>query len=165
MIWVNPRHNAEFILPNYQKPMPAIKNYTTQISTEKTLGEIQKALATHKATAVLTEYDDGGVVTHVSFKLRMEHGEMSFRLPANIDGVLGCLLQNPTVPKRLRCREQAARVAWRIVKDWIEAQLAIVDAEMCEMAEVFLPYAQLTNDGRTLYEKFQDAPQALLLEG
>lgn len=141
----------------------AIKNYTTQISTEKTLGEIQKSLATHKASAVLTEYDSEGVVTHVSFKLTMDHGEMSFRLPANIDGVLGCLMQNRQVPKRLRTREQAARVAWRIVKDWIEAQLAIVDAEMCEMAEVFLPYAQGA-DGRTVYEKFLNAPQALLLE-
>ena len=45
-----------FILPNYQKPMPAIKNYTTQISTEKTLGEIQKALATARRSRRLLRF-------------------------------------------------------------------------------------------------------------
>jgi len=33
---------------------------------------------------------------------------------------------------KYRTREHAARVAWRICKDWIEAQLAIVDAEMAD---------------------------------
>lgn len=142
----------------------AIKNYTTQISVEKTLMEIQKALVSHKAKAVLTEYDDEGIVTHVSFKIETQHGELPFRLPANIDGVLACLYRNQQVPRRLKTREQASRVAWRIVKDWVEAQLAIVEAEMVDMVEVFLPYAQ-GPDGRTIYEKFLDAPQTLLLEG
>lgn len=139
----------------------AIKNYTTSISAEKTVMEIQKALASHKAKAVLTEYDDEGVVTHVSFKIETPHGLMPFRLPANVDGVQACLHRNRQVPNRLKTREQAARVAWRIVKDWVEAQLAIVEAEMVDMVEVFLPYAQ-GEDGRTLYEKFSDAPQLLL---
>jgi len=52
---------------------------------------------------------------------------------------------------KYRTREHAARVAWRICKDWIEAQLAIVDAEMADMMEIFLPYAQ-TESGETLYE-------------
>lgn len=141
-----------------------IKNFTTKISTEKTLMEIQKALVSHKAKAVLTEYDDEGIVTHVSFKIKTQHGELPFRLPANIDGVLKCLKRTRGVPTRLKTREQASRVAWRILKDWIEAQLAIVEAEMVDMAEVFLPYAQ-GPDGRTIYEKFLDAPQTLLVEG
>ena len=46
---------------------------------------------------------------------------------------------------------EAARVAWRIIKDWLEAQLALVSAELADLEQVFLPYAQ-NGAGVTLYE-------------
>ena len=46
---------------------------------------------------------------------------------------------------------QAERTAWRNVRDWIMAQMAIIEAGQVEMEEVFLPY--LTDrQGRTLYQ-------------
>ncbi len=82
------------------------------------------------------------------------HGVMTFRLPANIDGVLNAMKRNSKVPRRMVCQEQAARVAWRIVKDWVEAQIAIIEAEMATLPQVFLPYAQ-TDNGQTVYERFE----------
>ncbi|WP_189339127.1 hypothetical protein [Williamsia muralis] len=37
--------------------------------------------------------------------------------------------------------EHALRVAWRITKDWVEAQLAIIETQMVTPAQVF-PRAQ-----------------------
>ena len=102
----------------------AILNYTTSIKTEKTASEIQKKLAMAGAKAVLSEYDDGGVMYAMSFRI----GTLTFLLPINIDGVHAALKTDQRVPKRLQSREQAARVAWRIIKDWIEAQIAIIEA-------------------------------------
>jgi hypothetical protein len=45
-------------------------------------------------------------------------------------------------------------VAWRIIKDWTEAQLALVQAGVAELAEVFLPYATHPQTGQTFYENF-----------
>ena len=132
----------------------AILNYTTTISTEKTAAEIQKKLASAKAQAVLCEYDDNAVMCAMSFRIMTPHGMIFFRLPANTRGVLRHLESDPKVPKRLRNQEQAARVAWRILKDWIEAQLAIVDAEMASITEVFLPYAQDAS-GKTVYQALE----------
>lgn len=129
----------------------AILNYTTSINTEKTVSEIQGILARAKAQAVLSEYDDNGIMVAMSFKIRTPTGVMAFRLPANIEGVYQALRRNQKVPNRLKTYEQASRVSWRILKDWIEAQFAIVEAEMVDMAEVFLPYAQ-NESGQTLYE-------------
>jgi len=129
----------------------AILNYTTSINTEKTVSEIQKKLAQAKAQAVLSEYDDNGIMVAMSFKIRTTSGFMAFRLPANIEGVYQALRKNRKIPLRFKTYEQASRVSWRILKDWIEAQLAIVEAEMVEMEEVFLPYAQ-NESGQTLYE-------------
>jgi len=139
----------------------AILNYTTKVTTEKTASEIQKKLAMAKAQAVLSEYDRSGVMTSMSFRIMTTYGMISFRLPANTDGVLRALESDNKVPRRLKTREQAAKVAWRILKDWIEAQLAIVEAEMASITEVFLPYAQ-GKDGKTVYENMQDGEFKLL---
>lgn len=58
------------------------------------------------------------------------------------------------IPSRLRTREQASRVAWRVIKDWLEAQLAMIKAEMVTIDQVFLPYAQ-NEAGVTLYESLE----------
>jgi hypothetical protein len=108
----------------------------------------------------MTAFDDEGVMIGITFQLETPTGPMYFNLPANIDKVY-VVLQQQQVEKRYRTREQAARVAWRIIKDWILAQLALVETEMVEMPEVFLPYMQ-TDNGQVLYERL--ANQQFLLE-
>lgn len=132
----------------------AILNYTTSISTEKTAMEIQTRLAKAGAQAVLCEFDGNGVMCAMSFRISTPHGVIFFRLPAQLDGVLNVIRKDRKITPKFKTKEQAARVAWRILKDWIEAQLAIIEAGMAEMAEVFLPYAQGV-DGRTVYESIK----------
>ncbi len=132
----------------------AILNYTTSIAAEKTVTEIQGKLAKAGASAILTEYDDNGVLSAMSFRITANGQLLSFRLPARIDGVFNRLKNDNKVARSLKTKEQAAKVAWRILKDWIEAQIALVQAEQADMAEVFLPYAQ-NQSGETLYEKIK----------
>jgi hypothetical protein len=61
-------------------------------------------------------------------------------------------------------RAQAVRTAWRIVKDWVEAQMALVETQMVTTQQVFLPYA-IMKDGRTLTEHVEQNPAFLLGEG
>jgi hypothetical protein len=133
-----------------------ILNYTTTISAARTGAEIQALLVRAKAQAVLCEYAADGTMSAMSFRVPTSYGVVSFRMPANTTGVLRSLCRNPKVPKRLHTKEQASNVAWRILKDWIAAQLAIVEAELAEMPEVFLAYAQRP-DGRTMYETARDS--------
>ena len=138
-----------------------ILNYTTKITTEKTAGEIQYKLSKAKAQAVLFEYDKDGIMCSISFSVITAHGSVFFKLPTNTQGVYKAL-QSKKIPKKLRTKEQAARVAWRILKNWVEAQLAIVEAEMAEMTEVFLPYARNEN-GKTMYETINENKFRLLI--
>ena len=139
-----------------------ILNYTTTISISKTVGKIQEKLASAKAKAIMTEYDNEGVLSSMSFKISLNGKDISFRLPANIDKVQAVIAKDKRIPYRLKSREQAARVAWRIIKDWVEAQIAIVETEMVELPEVFLPYAE-TKKGNTLYEEIKNNTTGLLL--
>lgn len=139
-----------------------ILNYTTSIKVEKTTAEIQEKLAKAGAQAVMTEYDDEAVLSAVSFRMMCSGIMVSFRLPAQIDRIYVLLQRDDKVPRKLKTREQAARVSWRIIKDWIEAQLAIVEAEQAEMVEVFLPYAQNPTTGQTLFDQLSNDQFGLL---
>lgn len=131
-----------------------IANYTTSIKAEKTVGEIQGMLARSGATSVLFDFE-GSEVSAISFRLIHKGVMVSFRLPANIDNIYVVLQNDPDIPRRLRTMEQASRVAWRIIKDWLRAQLAIVESQQAEMIEVFLPYAQNPQTGETLFKQLE----------
>ena len=126
--------------------------------------QIQQMLAKAGASAILMDYNGSGQIIALSFKLKLNDGqEISFRLPCDPRPVMQ-VLERQGVERRYRSEEQALRVAWRIVKDWVEAQLAIIETRMVTTAQVFLPYA-VNQKGQTLYEQVAQDPRLLLGEG
>jgi len=119
-------------------------------------------LACHGASSILCDYDDTGLIEALSFKIPLEKNDVSFRLPCDWRPVLNVLEEDIKVPRGLKNKDQALKVAWRIVKDWVEAQLAIVETQMVKTQQVFLPYAVDAN-GKTFYEHFEENPKFLLL--
>lgn len=143
----------------------AILNYTTKIEATTTVGLIQSILARAGAHQVSVHYGTGGgVPTGVSFSVPVgpQHQLVFFQLPCNWEGVLKALRKSGAEKKYLT-EAQAVRVAWRIIKDWCEAQLAIIEAGQAQLAEVFLPYA-VTKEGPTLYRAIEagNVPPLLL---
>jgi hypothetical protein len=128
-----------------------ILNYTTSIKASKSAGQIQEILVKAKATSVLMDYDDKQNLAAIAFRIVTPHGLLQFYMPANAEGVLKRLKSERGVASRMKVLEHATNVAWRIQKDWVEAQLAKVEAGMAELAEVFLPYVQ-DNGGKTVYQ-------------
>lgn len=129
----------------------AILNYTTQINVYKTISEITEILVNHGASKIVTDYE-GKNPKAITFCVPMRDSIVFFALPANYKGVLNSMKKFQGLPKKFLTEEQAIRVSWRIVKDWIEAQMAMVEAELADIAEVFLPYA-VTSNGNTLYQE------------
>lgn len=134
----------------------AIKNYTTTIDVYKSLGEIQGVLASHGARKIMVDYDGAGQPIGVTFGIETPEGPREFLLPANVDGVRAVFAR-----QKVRAQDgQAERTAWRNVRDWVMAQMAIIEAGQVEMEEVFFPY--LTDGrGRTVYQLYQGGQLAL----
>lgn len=127
---------------------------TTQIPTEKTVGEIQEKLGLYGASAIMVEYANKQV-SAVSFKIKIGEKEVPFRLPCRWESVLKLLKRNMSARTRRTIDDieaQAKRVAWRQILRWVEAQMALVETNMVTIEEVFLPYVQ-TGVNQTLYEK------------
>jgi hypothetical protein len=129
----------------------AILNYTTVVSASKTVGEINEILAKNKARKITMDNDEEGNPTALTFCIVHNEQLIAFSLPCNWQGVLKAMTKDPNVPRKFETKEQAIRVAWRIIKDWVHAQMAIIEAEQATMAQVFLPYA-ITRDGKTVYD-------------
>ena len=130
--------------------MPLL-NYTTKVDVYETIGTIEGKLAKIGARKILKEYNDDGDIIALSFMVNSPVGSQAIKLPVNVDAVHQVLVRQ----KVKADREQAARVAWRILKDWIEAQLAILETEMVAMDEIFLPY-MLMDGRRTVYQVYVD---------
>lgn len=144
-----------------------IANYTTEVAAMKSIGEIQGMLVAHGARQILIAYGDKGEPVGLAFIIATDYGDTPFRLPANADRVEAVLLQQLASSRyrqwdtqyqeqrKAKIKEQAYRVAWRILKDWIRAQMAILETEMVTIDQIFLPYMEV-DQGKLLYEAMRD---------
>ncbi len=142
----------------------AILNYTTTIDSFKTASEIEGILVKHKAKSIMKNYE-GESITGLSFLIDTGVQQIPVRLPVKADECLKVLKKEKRENPRKQIkdtREQAERVAWRILKDWVEAQMALLDIEMVQFEEIFLPYIE-TNNGQTIYERLEE--KQFLIEG
>lgn len=139
-----------------------ILNYTTTIEAEKSIMEIEKILVNHGAKSVMKDYNNGLPIA-LSFLLKTPTGDLPVRLPADPEAVLK-VMQRSNVRSGLCNRAQAFRVAWRIIKDWIEAQMAVLETEQVRMDQIFLPYIE-THNGKTIYQLYQEKQNLLLNPG
>ena len=136
--------------------MPLL-DYTTSISPFRSIGELQETLVVHGARKILTEYNDCGKITGLSFMVETPAGLIPIRLPVAVEKVQR-ILEKQKAPKR--DIEQAERVAWRNIYHWVVAQMALLETGMVSMDEIFLPYVT-QQDGRTLYAAFQESQYKL----
>lgn len=144
--------------------MSGLVTYTTTIAVEKTLGEIQAMLARGKARSITVDYDGAGNPTAISFVVETSFGERAFELPANCEGVWRTLTrqhQQGRVARRFATREQAARVGWRIIRNWLEAQLAMIEVGLMSLEQVMLAHMLVGPDQRSLYAAMQERQMAL----
>jgi hypothetical protein len=140
----------------------AIKNFTTSIDSYKTISEIQQLLAQKGAQQITIANDDKGNPVSLSFLILWDTKPIAFSLPCNFEGVKRAMSNSKKVARSQCTTEQALRVGWRIIKDWVAAQMAIVEAEACTMAQVFLPYA-VTKNGQTMYDMISNNKGMLAL--
>jgi hypothetical protein len=139
--------------------MPLL-NYTTTVPVSRTIGHVQALLVEAGARQIATEYDDVGSPFSIAFSVETGYGPRNFHLPVNADAVWRVLERDRSVPPRYSTPEHAERVAWRIVKDWLEAQLAIIRTEMVTLDQVMLPY-MVSDRGLTVYELYRDQQLSL----
>lgn len=148
----------------------ALKNYSTSIDVDKTISEIEKILSSHGASDIWKQYDTAGNVICLNFAINTEFGKMPFKLPMDAQKVLQILSTEKKVGRARGLSKaeaedinQARKVGWRIIKDWIDSQLALVEINLVKVEQVFLPYAYDPVKNQTLYETIRERKFAGML--
>lgn len=143
-----------------------LKNYTS--AGKNTFEKIQNILSAHHANKIMFDYKEGKVEA-ITFGLNIDGKQMGFRLPALVENVTEILyggVDRWGNRKKISDsqREQAYKTAWANIRDWIDAQMALVATKQAKIQHVFLPYAVM-KDGRILSEHIESNPNFLLGEG
>lgn len=146
-----------------------LKNYTSGQPAERSINFIEAKLVAHGARQILKLYNDKNQVSGLCFNITIDGQLLPFKLPARLDQCEKILTQNlsrrakPETKKRIP--EQAARTAWKILADWIDAQMAMIEMSQVEITEVFMPYLYDANKQRTCFEMFKERGFKALLPG
>jgi hypothetical protein len=144
-----------------------IKNFTSTVPIDRTVSRIEAFLVKAGAQNIFKDYENGSI-KGLCFSI-YHPGEkrlIAVRLPANVPAVERSLLakmKRPQAETRRRLQEQAERTAWKLMQDWIEVQVSLIEMEQAEFLQVFLPYVW---DGkRTFYAALKEGGFKLLTSG
>ena len=142
------------------KSYERILNFSTQIDANKTILEIETLLSKSGATKIMKEYDCEGDVSSLNFIIITPKGNISIKMPVKIENMLEIFriqVQDKKLPKKyLNNIEQANKVSWRIIKNWLEAQLSLIMINAVKLEEVFLPYVYDEKMNKTIFELLED---------
>jgi hypothetical protein len=136
-----------------------IKNYTTTISAHKSIQEIESILMKFGAREIMKQVENNQYST-LLFTIIIDNKKVPFKLPIYIQSVQEFITKeynnnhSRTQKKIADFQEQAYNIAWRVMKDWIHAQLSIIETGMCKPEQILMPYLYLPAEKRTLSEKF-----------
>ena len=143
--------------------MPLL-NYTTKTPAKQTAAEIMSILVRNGATDILTHYGPAGMGTGLKWRMETASGTIGFSLPINTEAVFEILTRSRVMKTNPAAwMQQANRTAWRIIRERVQAQIALVETEMVTVEEVFLPY--MLRDKQTLYQGLSNGDLKMLPDG
>jgi hypothetical protein len=139
-------------------------NYTTTIEAMTTAGECLSILARHGADQVAIAFNSVREPDGLSFSIATRYGARHYSLPVNVTGTqkaLEAAYQKRHVERRHTTPDHARRVAWRVMRAWLESQLAMIEAGLAELTEVMLPWMRVEPE-LTMYGAWQASEQKAL---
>jgi hypothetical protein len=132
----------------------------------------------------MKEYgSEPGKITAITFRINIDPSKppIVIRLPADENKAQDALwldyvgtdkltpdgnrLQWNSYKKKTKAdfRDQAERTAWKIVQDWVEVQMSMIQTKQAEFLQVFLPYVWDERLRTTFFEQIKKTGYAGLL--
>jgi hypothetical protein len=142
-----------------------IKNYTSTVPAERSVMHIEKRLVAHGAKNILKQYGPTGKLSGVCFIIEVNGQDTPFKIPARVEKAeerLRSQIKKPRAGTMKKIADQAERTAWKIVSDWVDIQMSLIDLDQVELIEVFLPYVYDPSKEQTFFERIKEGGYKLL---
>lgn len=141
-----------------------IKNYTSTVPASRSVQHIKEQLVKAGAVKMIEDYDKAtGSLTGLYFVLELKDGrQVPFKIPAQVDAVRAHLTTPFSAGRRRvsiatgkKIKAQAERTAWKILSDWVDIQLTLIELQQVDPLEVFLAYVYDQHKNQTFFEKLE----------
>lgn len=130
--------------------MKSIKNYTSKVPFERTIGQIESLLASIGANKIEKSYGEGKP-NGIKFEIELNSRQIKFEIPLKIEEVKKILRETYRTRPKTWVEDQTMRTAWRITFDWVASQVVMIQLRQVEIVQVFLPYVINQKTGLPLY--------------
>jgi hypothetical protein len=98
-------------------------------------------LTQYGASKILKEYDDNKQIKCLSFMVKSNDKLVPIRLPSETEKILEILNEKANqgvIHKRFKNdKEQANRIMWRVILDWIDAQMTMIELGQRSLLQIF----------------------------
>jgi hypothetical protein len=135
-----------------------IKNYTSEVAANRSVLHIEERLVQNKAKNIMKIYENERL-QGIAFIVFVNGTDFPFKLPARLDRVEAVLLgQRKHFQKgtRNKIKDQAERTAWKILSDWVDIQMSLVELDQAELVEVFMPYLYNHKKEQTFFDQWKE---------
>lgn len=164
--------------------MKFLKNYTCEVPVSQTIYRIEQVLIKCGVSGIAKEYKgSNGEITAITFQIKLD-GQPAFtiRLPADTAGAWQALWLDYADGDKLTSdgnsiawsmgrgqkkktkasfKDQAERTAWKLMQDWVEVQLSLIQMKQADFIQVFLPY--VWNGRQTFYQTIKESGYRAML--
>lgn len=155
-----------------------LKNYTSNVPVSQTIYKIEQVLIRCGVSGITKEYGPKMEVTAIRFHIPLNDREVTIRLPADAKKAQEAMWRDyagadiskdglgVTYGSRKKLRptdfaEQGERTAWKIIQDWIEVQMSMIQMQQADTIEVFMPY--IWDGKQTVYGRIKEGGYRALL--
>jgi hypothetical protein len=151
-----------------------LKNYTSSVPVSQTIHRIEQILLACGVSGIAKEYGPNQKIVALIFKVSFDKDshEVVVRLPVKEKSAIDALWRDyagvdisadgkeivHSSRKNKRPAdfvEQGERTAWKLMQDWVEVQMSMIQLNQATLDEIFLPY--LWNGKQTVYERIKEA--------
>lgn len=150
-----------------------LKNYTSNVPASETIANIQHVLLRAGVKTIEMDYGPNHEVVAITFKVQADakFPPLPIRIPAKVREAQDALWMEyvgtdrlatdgnstayPSQKRKTRkdFLEQGKRTAWKLMQDWIEVQLSLIQLNQVDVMQVFLSYVW---DGKqTFYDRLK----------
>ena len=140
-----------------------LKNYTSSVPVETTIGRIEQYLIGTGLVAGIGKEYKGAIVQSIGVQIEYAPGKLplTVKLSAKVNECCDFFWKDhcATARRNRRTRddflEQAARTAWRLQEDDVRVQTSLIMLKQRTVVEAFM--ASIWDGERTFYQRVQDS--------
>lgn len=144
-----------------------LKNYTSGVSPQISMANIEAKLIEIGASNISKKYEDK-ICRGITFLIYDETllQTIPFNIKAEVDECFKIFWKDVKRPKadtKERILDQANRTAWKILSDWTEIQCSMILLGQAKPLQMFLPFMYDIQKEETYYDKIISGKMQLQL--